>query len=125
MRKKLCLLLLVLLGLPNYAVATPDTHRQYNPPAEPGVVYAVIDKKRLSSGASPPLYVAYQWGSVKKEDTINVDRVNGVVLRLLHSNPGSYPLIIKTDGEIVDVRQYQDDKAPIQWREDSYKQVSW
>jgi hypothetical protein len=102
-------------------VMPPDIYsKTYNPPVEQGVVYAVIDKKRQSS-----IYLAYQWGSAKNEGTINVARANGVVLQLVHSNPGSYPLIIKTDGEIVNLRQYQDDKAPKQWEEDSYEKVSW
>lgn len=102
-------------------VTPPDTYsKTYNPPVEEGVVYAVIDKKRQSS-----ISLAYKWGSKKNDDTINVARANGVVLRLLHSDPGSYPLIIKTDGEIVEIRQYQGDKAPKQWKEDSYEKVSW
>jgi hypothetical protein len=51
MRKKLCLLLLVLLGLPNYAVATPDIYsKTYYPPVELGVVYAV--KRRNDNQAA-------------------------------------------------------------------------
>jgi hypothetical protein len=95
----------------------------YNPPEDPGVVYVVVNKKGKSG-----IYLAYEWGPAGKDGTINVaQNEDGLVLRLMHPERGSYPLTIKTNGKLKsdDIRQYQDDKAPDQWKMDSYKKVYW
>jgi hypothetical protein len=94
--------------------------KTFDPPVEQGVIYAVIDKD-----TKPNLYLAYQWGLEKNEGAVRVAKKRGAVLRLQHSNAGSYPLTIRTDGVIVSIRQYDNDVAPNEWRMGTHEKVSW
>src|SRR5215210_1326463 len=78
----------------------------YRPPAEPGVIYTVINFEQ-AAGRSLPTYVTLDWGAVHRTLIAapygrcqNVTPA-GVVLKLRHSSSSTAPLKITTKGKVI------------------------
>jgi hypothetical protein len=81
----------------------------YTPPAEPGLIYTVINFSR-SAGRAQHTYVTVDWGSVHRRQIVPfpysssscaTSTPSGFVFRLRHNQPDSTPLTITTTGTIV------------------------
>jgi hypothetical protein len=78
----------------------------YTPPAEPGVIYTVINFEQ-AAGRSLPTYVTLDWGAVHRTLIAtpygrcqNVTPA-GFVLKLRHSSSSRAPLRITTKGKVI------------------------
>jgi hypothetical protein len=120
-------ILLVVITL--FAMAAWAVTVTYNPPAQPGTIYTVIDYKR-SLGTTVNTNVSVAWGTFNKSATITApfDSCSqtfpaGFVLKLNHSNADSVPLTLSTTGTIV--RGPYQGSAPAETQHSCYKTVSW
>ncbi len=80
---------------------------QFTPPAEPGVIYTVINFDR-AGGRAQATYVNIVWGSVRRQivvappyRTCAQTPAAGIVLKLRHPRPDTVPLIISTTGTVA------------------------
>jgi hypothetical protein len=78
----------------------------YRPPAEPGVIYTVINFEQ-AAGRSLPVYVTLDWGTVHRTFVAapygrcqNVTPA-GFILKLRHSSSSTAPLSITTKGKVI------------------------
>jgi hypothetical protein len=101
----------------------------YTPPAEPGLIYTVINYSR-SAGRAQHTYVTVDWGTVHRRQIVPFPYSNsscatstpsGFVFRLRHNQPDSTPLKITTTGTIVR-GPYQGD-VPLELLHPCYKLV--
>jgi hypothetical protein len=98
-------LLLVLAATAAFAVRYASF--RFTPPAEPGVIYTVINFDRAGDRAKPT-YVNLVWGSVRRQLVVAAPYgacaetpAAGFVLKLRHPRPDSVPLTISTTGTVV------------------------
>jgi hypothetical protein len=96
-----------------------ESSKGYRPPSVPGDIYIVA--RKTSKGQLS--YIKVEWGEWQLKEPIEVIGKEGIVLRLKHTKPDSYPLTVTTDGEILDLKQYQNGEAPKQWADPQYLQI--
>jgi len=101
----------------------------YKPPAQTGVIYTVINYKRVF-GTTQNTSVSVAWGTFRKSATVpsplgscSQSSPSGFVLRLNHLKADSVPLTLTTDGTIV--RGPYQGAAPAETQHPCYKTVSW
>ena len=103
------LLTFVLLAVivPAFAARARFASASFIPPAEPGLIFTVINYDR-GAGRTQPTGVNVNWGSASRRITVvPPDRTcaqtpaAGIVLRLRHPRPDQVPLTITTTGTIV------------------------
>jgi hypothetical protein len=80
---------------------------RFTPPAEPGVIYTVINFDR-AGGRAQATYVNIVWGTVRRQivvaapyHTCAETPASGFVLKLRHPRPDSVPLTLSTTGTVV------------------------
>jgi hypothetical protein len=131
MRKLAALALLLILTAATAFAARRSvaTSASFTPPAQPGVVYTVIDFPR-ASGRAQSAVVNVDWGLASRRVVIgapyrgacSTTTPSGFVLKLRHPRPDTVPLTITTTGTIVR-GPYQGD-VPLEVLNACYKLVS-
>lgn len=95
-----------------------DGYVKWKPPHKIGDVYIVIRKKK-----EQVVGVYAKWGEWDRIEKANLNDYDGLVLKLRHSDPGSYPLIIETEGDIKG--EPSQDGCPGEWNDGRYLKVAW
>jgi hypothetical protein len=78
----------------------------YNPPAQTGTIYTVIDFPRVQ-GRNQGVLVEVDWGTTQRRFMVSpygrcqLTSPSGFVLKLRHRRPGSEPLRLSTTGTII------------------------
>jgi len=131
MRKLPVLALLLILTAATALAARRSvaTSAGFTPPAEPGVIYTVIDFAR-ASGRAQTTTVNVDWGLASRRvvagapyrGACSETTPSGFVLKLRHPRPDTVPLTITTTGTIVR-GPYQGD-VPLELLNRCYKLVS-
>lgn len=123
-------LLLILTAATAFAARrSVATSASFTPPAEPGVIYTVINFPR-ASGVAQSTTVNVDWGLASRRVVVGAPyrgacsstTPSGFVLKLRHPRPDSAPLTITTTGTIVR-GPYQGD-VPLELLNACYKLVS-
>ena len=129
MRKILALaLLLILTAAAAFAARNIASSASFTPPAQPGVIYTVINFAR-SGGRAQATVVNISWGLASRRVGVNASYRGvcaettpaGFVLKMRHPRPDSVPLTITTTGTIVR-GPYQGD-VPLELLSPCYKLV--
>jgi hypothetical protein len=101
------LLTVLLLAGASAAFAVRYAGFRFTPPAEPGVIYTVINFDR-AGGRAQPTYVNLVWGTVRRQLVVNPPyrtcadtAAAGIVFKLRHPRPDSVPLTLSTTGTVV------------------------
>jgi hypothetical protein len=101
------LLTILLLAGASAAFAVRYAAFRFTPPAEPGVIYTVINFDR-AGGRAQPTYVNLVWGDVHRQLVVNPPYrtcaetpAAGIVFKLRHPRPDSVPLTLSTTGTVV------------------------
>ena len=123
-------LLLILTAATAFAARqSVATSASFTPPAEPGVIYTVINFPR-ASGLAQSAVVNVDWGLASRRIVVaapyrgacSTTTPSGFVLKLRHPRPDTVPLTITTTGTIVR-GPYQGD-VPLEVLNSCYKLVS-
>lgn len=123
-------LLLILTAATAFAARrSVATSASFTPPAEPGVIYTVIDYAR-ASGRAQATTVNVDWGLASRRIVVAAPyrgacaetTPSGFVLKLRHPRPDTVPLTITTTGTVVR-GPYQGD-VPLELLNACYKLVS-
>ncbi|PYQ60201.1 MAG: hypothetical protein DMF53_17455 [Acidobacteria bacterium] len=123
-------LLLILTAATAFAARqSVATSASFTPPAEPGVIYTVINFPR-ASGLAQSAVVNVDWGLASRRIVVaapyrgacSTTTPSGFVLKLRHPRPDTTPLTITTTGTIVR-GPYQGD-VPLEVLNSCYKLVS-
>ncbi len=91
----------------------------YTPPALPGHIYMVVRK------SEPSVVLSYSWGTAQNKGTMDVSRHQGVVLRLQHFKRDAIPISIRSNGKIIQIRQYQKGSHPTEWNSIKFLKIEW
>lgn len=131
MRKLPALALLLILTAATAFAARRSvaTAASFTPPAEPGVIYTIVDFPR-DAGRAQSAMVNVDWGLASRRLVVaapyrgvcSQSTPSGFVLKLRHPRPDVVPLTITTTGTIVR-GPYQGD-APLELLNACYKLVS-
>jgi len=79
---------------------------RYNPPAETGIIYTIIDFPRVQ-GRNQGVLVEVDWGTTQRRfmaspyGRCQLTSPSGFVFKLRHRRSGSVPLRISTTGTII------------------------
>jgi hypothetical protein len=107
MRKTLFSLVVVLALFASATLAWAASNASFTPPAETGTIFVVINYP-MASGRAQHTHIQVDWGSIHKTRVIappygvcGHSSPAGIVFKIRHSQPGSAPMTITTNGTIV------------------------
>jgi hypothetical protein len=96
-----------------------DRLARWLPPPRTGLVYVVINRR-----GPGPIEVGVKWGSWQKREPVPLlPDHRGLVLRLEHNNPDSWPLVVDTNGNIESGPRQNG--SPPEWNDPNYLKVVW